>query len=93
MDKFLSEYLLAALWTATDSEGNPLDTEYRISDFSKEAIEQAESDIKEFKQRVNRILAYDAPKLLEEWVSIQDDAKTAHDLNDTTELKHILVIR
>lgn len=48
--KFLNQYLETAIWASTDSEGNPLDRDYSIEDFSEEALLQAIQESNSFIQ-------------------------------------------
>lgn len=48
--KFLNQYLETALWASTDPEGNPLDRDYSIEDFSDEALLQAIQESNNFIQ-------------------------------------------
>lgn len=41
-------YLIAALWTGTDDEGEPLDKEYDLSDCAEELLVRAEEDCESF---------------------------------------------
>jgi len=44
----VDSYLETALWSSTDDEGEPLDSKYSITDFSKKSIEKAEKELAEF---------------------------------------------
>lgn len=46
--QFVDAYLEAALWTATDEEGNDLDQTYSIEDFSQEDINEAVKESNDF---------------------------------------------
>ena len=46
--EFVEAYLETALWSGTDSDGNPLDKDYSIGDFSDEAVEEAIKDCDDF---------------------------------------------
>ena len=48
MNKFLCDYLLAALFTSYDDGGNNLDSHYSLRDFSPAAIGKATEDGKKF---------------------------------------------
>lgn len=48
MNEILKHYLIAMLWAETDSDGNPLDENYEISDVSEEAIQASQKDIDTF---------------------------------------------
>jgi hypothetical protein len=87
MDELTKHYLVAALWTATDEDGNPLDSKHIVEDFSTEAIARAENDVKKFKKSVEnsihlRVNDSNSKELLEEWFNL-DDQQTGHDLSLT----------
>ena len=44
----LKHYLICALWSSTDDDGEPLDSVYSIDDISKQAIQQMENDVDDF---------------------------------------------
>jgi hypothetical protein len=46
--ELLNEYLDTALWASTDDDGQPLDRNYGIRHFSKEAIASSEKDLSSF---------------------------------------------
>jgi len=46
--QFTSAYLTCALWTATDDNGDPLDSNFTIKDFSAQTLKQATKDCTEF---------------------------------------------
>ena len=48
MDKFTQDYLIAALWSSTGDDDEPLDRDHSISDIAPEAIERAEKDCAQF---------------------------------------------
>ena len=48
LDQFTEGYLQCALFTETDDNEDPLDTNYCISDFSDDAIEKAKADCDKF---------------------------------------------
>lgn len=48
VDEVLEHYLAAALWTATDEEGDPLDNNYDLDDLSWEARRQARERVEDF---------------------------------------------
>lgn len=67
-DKFLRAYLEAALWSSTDDEGENLDKNYSIEDFSNEALEEAIHDTNSF------IVANEA-----DLAQAGDDGQNGHD--------------
>lgn len=56
MDKYTRQYLETALWASTDDNGEPLDSNYSIEDFSIEFIELAKKDITAFFERSGNLL-------------------------------------
>jgi hypothetical protein len=50
LDGMVIGYLVCALWSSTDEEGDPLDHQFGIDDFSEEAQAQAREDCAEFAQ-------------------------------------------
>jgi len=52
----LDDYLVSALWSSSDDEGNPLDDDYDVSDVSKEAIKKSEKDLKDFEKKAGKLL-------------------------------------
>lgn len=61
MDKFTEAYMVAALWSSTDMDGEPLDDKYGIADLAPETREQMEDDCREFQLSEAELLeqAYD----------------------------------
>jgi len=47
-ETFITAYKVAALWSSTDDEGNPLDDDFSINDFSSEANQKVEADCAAF---------------------------------------------
>lgn len=56
IDKITQSYLITALWSSTDDDGNPLDSTYSIDDLSTEAIELAEKDTTAFLEKAGALL-------------------------------------
>lgn len=73
LDNFTRAYIEAALWTATDAEGEPLDAVYSSDDFSSEALIRAAKDCAEF-----QALAADLLR-----ASDYDDKHAGHDFSLT----------
>jgi hypothetical protein len=66
----LGGYLEALLWASNDDEDEPLDSNYSISDISKDAIKASEKDIAKF-QKMARV----------ELEGIEaDDSQIGHDI-------------
>lgn len=56
MNKYIKQYLETALWSSVDDNGEPLDSNHSIEDFSVEAREQAKQDITEFFEKAGALL-------------------------------------
>jgi hypothetical protein len=69
LDAFTRAYLIAALWSSTDDDGDPLDSLYDLRDFSDEAIKKAIEDTTAFQEENEEDLS-DAPG---------DDEQHGHD--------------
>lgn len=50
LDTFTRSYLETALWSSTDEDGEPLDDDYTIDDFSDEFIKEAVADCEAFQE-------------------------------------------
>jgi hypothetical protein len=48
LDRFTRAYLVCALWSSTDDDGNPLDADYALSDLSPQIVAQAIEDCADF---------------------------------------------
>jgi len=68
LDKFTRQYLETLLWQATDKEGEPLDREHDISDFTVAAIVASAADCAAFQADNAETLA-----------SCGDDSQNGHD--------------
>jgi len=69
--KMLNQYLGTALWASTDDEGEPLDNNFSINDFSRSSVKEAEKDIKEF-------LSIADKKLGDDWDREWDEETIGH---------------
>jgi len=47
-EQFFQAYMVCALWSSTDDEGNPFDDVYEINDFAEYAVDSMRSDCLEF---------------------------------------------
>ena len=56
LDSFERAYLVAALWSSTDDQGEPLDSNYSIEDLSDETILKAKEDCKRFRIKAESFL-------------------------------------
>ena len=66
--QFVDGYLEAALWTAADEDGDPLDEHYSIENFSQKAVNEAVSDCNKFIEK-NR----------EDLEAVGDEGRNGHD--------------
>lgn len=48
LDKFTRAYIVAALWSSTDDDGEPLDTNYRANDISPDTLAAMAADCAKF---------------------------------------------
>jgi hypothetical protein len=48
LKEFTDAYIVAALWSSNDDDGNPLDASYDFRDFAPEAQEKIKADCKAF---------------------------------------------
>lgn len=53
---FLAGYLACALWSSNDDDGNPLDREFSVDDFSPECLEKMRADCLEFWSKAGALL-------------------------------------
>ena len=56
LETFKTAYLAAALWTATNEDGEPLDDTYSPEDFAPEALARATTDCEDFIKSCGRDL-------------------------------------
>lgn len=70
LDEFTKAYIEAALWSSTDDNDNPLDSNYTMSDIAPETLEKIKNDCKNF-QDANGQLLIDGG-----W---SDDSQAGHD--------------
>jgi len=68
-DEMTKHYVIAALWSSTDDEGNPLDDKYTSEDITPETLLEMKEECFEFVQ-------YNLELILE---SEQGEAQTGHD--------------
>ena len=52
----VTDYLVCALWSSTDDDGEPLDDRYGVEDISAESVARAESDFREFTLKAGGLL-------------------------------------
>jgi hypothetical protein len=52
----VQSYLITALWSSTDDNGQPLDDNYSIDDLSKEILKRAEKDTSSFIEKAGHLL-------------------------------------
>jgi hypothetical protein len=48
MDEVFKQYVISALWSSTDDEGTPLDSNYTINDIDDETLAQMRKDVEQF---------------------------------------------
>lgn len=56
MDDFFKQYLITALWSSNDDNGEPFDSNYEIEDISEESLEKAKKDCEEFQRKAGSLL-------------------------------------
>lgn len=56
LDSFERAYIEAALWSSTDNDDTPLDSNYTIDDISDEAIQKIKEDCKRFRIKAESFL-------------------------------------
>jgi len=56
IDEGVRHYLIAALWSSTGEDGNPLDDTYEPDDFDPESLERAKKDYQAFISKAQSIL-------------------------------------
>lgn len=61
LDDFQKAYVVAALWSSTDDEGEPLDDEYSIDDIATPSLQQMADECTDFREANAQLLdqAYD----------------------------------
>lgn len=72
LDQFTKAYMEAALWSSTDDDGKPLDSQYNFEDFEAQAIESIIKDCKAF-QEDNAALLEQVPELNREWTTSEQN--------------------
>lgn len=56
MDDFFKQYLITALWSSVDADGDPLGSNYEIADFAEESIKAAKVDCDSFQLKAGDVL-------------------------------------
>ena len=54
----INQYLITALWSSNDDDGNPLGDNYGINDCSKKVKSEAKKDLTKFYQKAKSILEH-----------------------------------
>lgn len=67
MDNFLQQYIISALWSSTDDEGEPLGDNYSIEDIAPETLDTMRTDCDLFKAKASGLY------------SIAEETRAAHD--------------
>src|ERR1700723_1133113 len=76
-EEFFNAYLVCALWSSTDDDGNPLDDNRDCDDFAPEALAEMRNDCDAFCEAESDDLARYAAELPRtEW---SQDARAGHD--------------
>lgn len=57
LDDFTRHYIIAALWSSVDDDGEPLDGKYEESDIAPEALADMKADCKDFQESNAALLA------------------------------------
>lgn len=72
-DSFTKAYVEAALWSSTDDDGTPLDSNYDIEDIAEETLTKMVADCKAFQK--------DNAELLARWANEcwENDERAGHD--------------
>lgn len=55
-DAFISAYIEAALWSSMDDDGNPLDTEYDVSDIAQDTLSAMQADCAAFLDKCGHLI-------------------------------------
>lgn len=71
LDNFTRQYIVTALWSSTDENGDSLDNFYGISDLSTELLKQIVQDCNDFRLK--------GAELIEQALLEQDETTIAHD--------------
>ena len=56
MDKFTQAYIVAALWSSTDGESNPLDANYDATDIAPTTMDRIKEDCRRFQAENAKLL-------------------------------------
>ena len=77
LEKFHRSYMVVALWSSTDEDGEPLDDMYSIDDISEECkVEMLESCADFIEANALDLAAYGAKMACEQW---SEEDRAAHD--------------
>lgn len=71
LDNFTRQYIITALWSTTNEDGDSLDNLYDISDFADETLEKIVKDCNDFRSK--------NLKLIVQALNDQDESTIAHD--------------
>ena len=63
-------YLVAALWSSTDDDGEPLDRKYSPEDFAPESLAQAAEDVARFTAAVGDLLPEAVEATGQDWEQV-----------------------
>lgn len=56
MDAFVKHYLVTALWSSSDSDGTPFDSEHEVENINSDSIQQAKIDCDSFREKAGNLL-------------------------------------
>jgi hypothetical protein len=59
LEYFFRAYLYCALWSSTDDDGDPLDSNYEYEDFSAECLAESLEDCRKFLELAGEFSDYD----------------------------------
>lgn len=57
LSNFARHYLISTLWSSVDDDGEPLDSNYNIHDFTPESIQKAQDDCDAFQKEAGDLLS------------------------------------
>ena len=57
LSNFARHYLIAALWSSVDDDGEPMDSNYSLYDFAPEALQKAQDDCDAFQEEAEELLS------------------------------------
>lgn len=67
MTEYVKDYLITALWSSVDENGNPLDDKYSPDNLSPCALLQADKDVTSFVEGIERTGDHDVSQLMHDF--------------------------